>query len=203
MYYTDKEQGATLVYDAISLTDQGPLPQLGINRRDNKEPVISVIQSQANYDISNCQNETASCDFVKCELQLKQRQDTGSYGAALDMSKYLVNVTAKAKNATNNQSITLNSNETTDTLTFIFDKSVLDYNPSTNTYTIPIELTIKSGDDFEEAGDLVYSNYKVELEVSMLTTESSTTKKAVANDWLIYTHAKVYTGRVDPAKTIG
>ena len=180
------------------IAGKGQLPQLGINRKDSNESAVSIIKTQGNYGISNCLTAASECDYVKCKISLMRKKDDGTYTAPLVLSDYISNVSFMASYTS-----VSNSNEATEWI-YVFDKK--DLTLANNVYSIPFDLTIISGSDFETGTDTddqkrKYSNYKIKLEVSMQETSATdaTDKTGTwSTDYLIYTHAKLYTGRVEP-----
>ncbi|MBQ1409867.1 MAG: hypothetical protein IIY94_01120 [Oscillospiraceae bacterium] len=89
---------------------------------------------------------------------------------------------------------------------FVFDKDDLTF--ENDIYSIPIEVTVISGDAFENGTDTagnkrVYSNYKITLEVCMQDddlTASAAKPGTTVSDYLIYTHAKICTERIEPTE---
>ena len=201
IYYTASEQGAALSYEAVTIPNKGELQQLGINRRDPQESSVSVIETQGNYGITNCKIAASECDYIKCVVRLSRRNADGSYTTPLILNDYLSGIQFGDSAGT----ITAGSTE----CSFVFDKN--DLNFINDIYSIPIELTIISGDDFENGTDTngnkrIYSNYKITLEVTMQdssSTDAAAKTGTFATDYLIYTHAKIYTERVTPPSGVG
>lgn len=201
IYYTAEDQGAALSYDALTVEDKGQLQQLGINRRDAEEPSISLLKTQGNYGISKCKTAASECNYIKCVVKLTRKQDDASYTSPLILADYLSSIKigettlTPAANATECECI--------------LDKSTLDF--ENDIYSIPIDVVVISGDDFENGTDTagnkrVYSNYKIILEVTMQEDNLASTEARAgtyATDYLIYTHAKIYTNRVYPSEGSG
>ena len=191
-----EDQGASLTYEAVTVQDKGQLQQLGINRRDDHEPALSVIKTQGNYCVANCKTVASECQYVKCVVKLSRKKDDGSYTPALVLSDYLTGIKV------GNTEVTLVEGNTE--CIFVINKNTLSF--ANEIYNIPIEVTVLSGDAFENGTDSdgnkrVYSNYKVTLEVTMQTDGNVNTAAGIgtyATDYLIYTHAKIFTGRVTP-----
>lgn len=199
IYYTSEDQGAALTYDAVTVPNKGTLQQLGINRRDEEEPSVSLIKTQGNYGIAKCKTAASECQYVKCRITLSRKQDDATYTTTpLVLSDYISNI--KFGNTT----VTPTAGATE--YYFIFDKVHLTL--ENDIYCIPIEVTVISGDAFENGTDTagnkrVYSNYKITLEVCMQEDDlvASEAKPGTSvSDYLIYTHAKIYTERIDPTE---
>ena len=199
IYYTSEDQGAALTYDAVTVPNKGTLQQLGINRRDEEEPSVSLIKTQGNYGIAKCKTAASECQYVKCRITLSRKQDDATYTTTpLVLSDYISNI--KFGNTT----VTPTAGATE--CYFIFDKDYLTL--ENDIYCIPIEVTVISGDAFENGTDTagnkrVYSNYKITLEVCMQEDNlvASEAKPGTSvSDYLIYTHAKIYTERIDPTE---
>ena len=198
IYFTADTQEAVLSYEAVTVAGKGQLPQLGINRKDSNEAATSIIKTQGNYGIGNCLTAANECDYVKCKISLTRKENDGSYTAPLVLSDYISGVSFVPTPVS-----TSNGNAATEWI-YVFDKD--DLTLANNVYSIPINLTIISGSDFETGEDSngdkrQYSNYKIKLEVSMQDSSATndTDKTGTwATDYLIYTHAKLYTGRVEP-----
>lgn len=196
IYYTAEDQGATLTYDALTVQGKGQLQQLGINRRDSEEPSISLMKTQGNYNISRCKTAASECNYVKCVVKLSRKQDDASYTSPLVLKDYLSSIEIGGT------AITLADGAKE--CSCILDKSSLEF--ENDVYSIPIDVTVISGDNFENGADSdgnkrVYSNYKITLEVTMQEDNLTATEARAgtfATDYLIYTNAKIYTDRVTP-----
>ena len=202
IYYTSEDQGAALTYDAVTVPDQGELQQLGINRRDANEPSVSLIKTQGNYGIAKCKTAASECQYVKCKLTLARKQDDATYTTTpLVLSDYISSI--KFGDTT----VTPTAGETD--CYFVFDKD--DLTLENDIYSIPIDITVISGDAFENGTDTagnkrVYSNYKITLEVCMQEDDlvaSEAKPGTTDSDYLIYTHAKIYTDRITPTEAGG
>ncbi|MBP0974082.1 MAG: hypothetical protein J5851_09285 [Oscillospiraceae bacterium] len=198
IYYTADTQEAALTYTTRTVAGKGDLPQLGINRKDSNEPMTSVILTQANYGIGNCLTAASECDYIRCRITLSRKQNDASYTSPLVLSDYLTNIGFNKTPV--NTSISPNE------WVYVFRKS--DFALENNIYSIPIDVTVISGEAFEAQNDTfgqpkLYSNYKITLNVSLQDTDDTDTADnsvTLANDYLIYTHAKLFTGRIIPAE---
>ena len=198
IYFTADTQEAVLSYEAVTVAGKGSLSQLGINRKDSNEPAVSVMKTQGNYGISNCLTSANECEYVKCRISLSRKENNGTYTAPLVLSDYFSGVSFAA------DPVSTSEGNGAEEWIYVFDKDDLTF--ANNVYSIPFDLTVISGSDFETGTDTSgakrqYSNYKIKLEVSMQETSATNGSDKTgtwSTDYLIYTHAKLYTGRVEP-----
>lgn len=213
-YWSSKDASASLVYEANEYDNglsNGFNSQLGINALEDYS--ASMITSGF-YDMSVLQNiETANGIHYTLQLLRKVSDNVnGNTYEVVDMRNYLSNVTIADHQMEGN---------VTDLSTGIqgaYGKLVyneqnncaelyLDWDGSAHTddriWNVPVMFDVYTG--WEGNDTRYYSNYKVVLHVELGTfTDSAKTAMNVlqdsgAEDYIIYTNAKIYTGIVPAA----
>ncbi len=84
----------------------------------------------------------------------------------------------------NNQEYPVNAN--TETITVTVPKNTLECDTASYLATIPISFNAKTGTTITQ-----YANYKVNLTVQLLDGSGDPIESCTANDWLVYTNAKI------------
>lgn len=196
MYYVETEENADLNYyaDYSNANKQNQLnEQLGINAREiESEQTKSFIQTEGRYDATGLLDANKA-QYLKCSFKLYQKQESGSY-SEVSIDSYL-------------DSLNVISEKTpvyTDpfTHTYIFDISDVDqFDNEPNVYKIPITFNVLTGNKTKFKDTYLYSNYKVELTISLFDHDgafdavpwTNPMKNSAISDFVIYTNARIYT----------
>lgn len=203
-YYTDIEERAKLTYDAKKIGDNGYLPQLGINYNeiDNSNDIPSPIQTVGKYDLSDFKASEQLGRYLKCEIELRCKDDTDEYTQLKTISQYLEESSFSILNGVTPIRVT----KTDTKWTFIYDRQDTDLEEyySDYIYQIPIDFKVYTGAEGFESSNRRYGNYGVYLYVSLLPNLGSTTPVTKSDpdpDYVKYTNARIYLGRVNPNKS--
>lgn len=190
LFYREEVNLAELNYNAYDLanpTQASGLSQLGINGLDGTS---FGINSAASYDVSALEG-ASSATGLRCKLELLRKNDDGTYptDATLALDTYLKNVTLDA---------TINGNSSASTMTKQSDGT---YSLALNGLDkdVPIQFEVNfnvlTGSVFEEISGATYANYKVRL-TAWLVNDNNEIGGSSANDYIIYTNAKILTSLV-------
>lgn len=189
-YYSDAApEVATLDLNAVG-DKTGDFTPLGINALNiNGEP-----GSSAEFDLLAVLNVTPILSKIAgyadavVKVELKQRQDTGLYGAELDISRYL---TVSFEGIDDGDI----SDHDTYYSVIIDDEDLRDNGAE---ITIPkMRFTVKTGSALELAG-LKYGNYQIIVTVYLRNGGGIEYNVSEASQFVVYTNAKIIPGFIDP-----
>lgn len=226
-YYVLSQNNAKLEYSVARTTGQlsGPYSEIGINAiepdvdEQGRESVKkkSAIHTQAKYDTSMLKD---SGKYIEMTLSLSNKSN---YDQKLKISDYIENLKITGsldsvlfdmandpdgKTKTENNEIIVKVSRTDNAYKIWVrkDKVKTIGNASEGIYSVPIEFEAFTGDAGEKkfkVGENMYANYMVTLEMKMfdsMPTDASQPdyKKATyANDYIIYSNAKVLPNVID------
>lgn len=196
-YYTDDKEEATLAFDPLEISEEGQIPQLGINANDPNDMIKfpAPIKTLGTYNLEKCQRAWNDARYVKLEIELKSIED--EYSSALKFFDYIDEGSFKVFNG-----VAADSALSTDTkLVYVLEKSALASFYQDMVYQIPIEFKVISGSKFENE-QLRYANYAVFLNAYMLYPDQSIISSSVPAraDYVKFTNARIYLDKVDPEK---
>ena len=202
LYHRDEASGVTLTYNAyqdISGSQSKGLSQLGVNGLEKSSFDISTAGL---YDASTLK-DVESARYLRCTLTLHPKVSQGNYGNAVTLGNYLTKalISAKVTN-TNGQLVNatvLGSDATSQDIhssgSIVF--SLGDSFDHSIPIQLPIDLTVITGTAFE-GQSFTYANYRVKLIVELLDENQGVIAYSTADDYIIYTNAKVLLGMVTP-----
>lgn len=212
-YYTESEESAKLIYYAdysgASRANQKDM-QLGINAREIENLYeASTIYSEGRYDATKLL-KVDDIKYLKCTIELYQKNESGVYPSTLNIGNYLRNVVV---NGEDTQDASLS---TATKYVYVFEAEDVDqFVNEDDVYKIPISFDVVTGNQtsFKNNASYIYANYKVVLTVSAFDHNGATDTQIVENvetaspwsrhlnnserdDFLIYTNARVYTDQI-------
>ena len=202
LYHRDQTSSVTLTYNAYQGLggSQGTgLSQLGINGLESNSFSIATAGL---YDPSTLK-DAESARYLRCTLTLHPKVSQGNYGNAVTLGNYLTKalISAKVTN-TNGQLVNatvLGSDATSQDIhssgSIVF--SLGDSFDHSIPIQLPIDLTVITGAAFE-GQSFTYANYRVKLIVELLNGNQEVIAYSTADDYIIYTNAKVLLGMVTP-----
>ena len=183
-YYRDNTEPATLRYNAhenLNGSVVTGVSRLGVNGLEDE---VFSIPTAGIYDVSAL-SDAAKATQLRCSLRLEQKGQDGNY-LPVNIGDYLSvsGISAVVTNAGVERTLKAVS-ESNFTYTFNlgdgFSKEVPIH--------IPVNLEVITGAAFEEKG-FQYANYKVVL-TAELYDGNGLISKSSANDYIIYTNAKI------------
>ena len=206
--YIDLE-GVNLTYNVINddvfKGDYGPL---GINPLDGELTRLNV-PTIADYDVTNIIDDTVGYDYIKCTVRLMQKLDGSGteryqYSDPLVISKFWTNAWINTKDPSTDTDVTISYTESADhkSYVFIIPKAYVQQGAYGEEFLIPIHYTVLTGSEFENSSDaeMIYSNYKIKLTVNLCKANGTEDlSKSVAEDYIIYTNARVYPDYLAPS----
>ncbi len=206
-YYNATSVSTSLKFNASYPSDRSQDNQLGVNALD-VTGTTAEIRTVGIYDVSKL-SDIQAAEYILCEIELEQKTKNGeSYASMPDISTYINNFNVCGKATGTDATVVYRDDTSGSKYTFILKRSLVDSSVATNVYTIPINFTVYTGDNtsFEQknGGGLQYGNYKVKLSTTLLNSYTETTTNGIttlsldtigksnANDYVIYTNARVY-----------
>jgi len=204
-YHIASGKEAKLEYNAIADNKNNPYGQLGINANDLDDATGKVkIKTNAVYSLKDVSEEVPISEYpyVKVTFQLSQKQSQSTnYGSALPIGKYMENVQVKGTGITttagvkydsvNNKYVTAGDMDTQ--YVFVLERSQLKTNNDLDLLSIPIEFEVYTGASKFESQDFMYGNFMIDITAQCLKTANSESGDAFANNYIIYTNAKLLT----------
>lgn len=194
LYYMDDIKPVTLNYmvdDNVAFENDGNANygQLGINAHPDADEVasgMSQICTLASFDASSY-SFRKNAEYLKIELSLKSKAD--NYTVELPITNYLYGLQLLDKNGDP-------VNNTTSGNTYIYIVPISDVKrdgDDSYSFEIPIDFEVYTGTGQSfEGSNRQYSNYRVEIKVSMLDTNQDFLRGSEDNDWIVYTNARIY-----------
>ncbi len=167
---------ANLSYNTADSEMQGDLGQLGVNPLDNDDSTVQLIETVGVLDYSQVELQAEGYTHLRVTLQLEQKNDGYHPVAMADFLSYLKVGGADVIGSADGVSVTL-------------------YLPRNNIgciETVFVDLGAKTGAALSNS-HLMYSNYKVLLDVDLVKYENSEYTMLVDSDpdYIIYTNAKL------------
>lgn len=193
LFYYSNTETVDLLYSAYADSELGDYGQLGINAKEPEENPVPLT-TLAVYDISNFQQTAANAEYMRIQIELKRIHD--QYDDALTIGDFITDlefITNQGFNPVSSDMVT------SDKWTFIYDKDA--FSMIQNRYQIPLNYSIYTGPTATfEGANRTYSNYKVIITVTLLDSNQQVIGTSEATDFIKYTNARIYTGRVNPNK---
>lgn len=193
LHYYNSEESVKLIYNAYEDEELGQYGQLGINANDLEENPVPITTLGA-YDVSRFQSGVASAESLQIEIEMLTIDNGYATDAKLDISNYLTAFGFVA-------SAGPTSVDTTDDTKWVYVYPKNAFGQESGTYQIPINYSVYTGKTaaFEDVSRK-YSNYEVKITVSMLDENGDTIPNSNDTDYIKYTNARIYTGKVNPNK---
>lgn len=191
---------AKLHYNVKSDVFVGDYGPLGINPLDDTSLEEVQISTLATYDISDIEEKAQGYDLIRCTVKLFCKSD--GYTAAKAFPTYMSSVSVKGYGA----GVTGYAEDKTNDYEYVFTlprSAVESESALATSLEIPLDYVVYTGRRFEQAG-LTYSNYKIKLIVELLKSPETaggspeTLPVSIADNYLIYTNARVLPDYVDP-----
>jgi hypothetical protein len=195
-YYRSQSSLSTLeynAYDADVEDGKESSSQLGINANDLDSNANEVsISSAALYDISSLTN-LDSAYRIKLELELYQKGTDGTY-SQVNAKDYLDDIKCYLGSRDSSENgLSKSESDKTIVMDETWENIIEKYKIDTD---LPIEIyldfKVKTGTELEDLSG-TYANYKVVLKASLLDKDGNLLEGSNANDYIVYTNAKVYT----------
>ena len=190
---------AKLHYNVISDVFVGDYGPLGINPLDDVTLEELQVSTLANYDISDIEEKAQGFDTIRCYVSLSYKVD--NYGASLPIPEYMSSVTVRGYSSGDTGYTEDKTNQRE--YVFTLPRSEIEAASALPTsLEIPLDYTVYTGAPFEQA-DHIYSNYMIKLSVELIKVDTNTgtietLTVSQADDFLIYTNARVLPDYVDP-----
>lgn len=199
-FYRELNEVATITYNAYENQDGSwaeGVSDLGINGQESEN---YIIRTAAMYNVSAL-SEAGNAKWLKCKITLEKRKDDAVGYELVDISKHLSQLDATVRYydaQLNPQGKTVSNVHQMQNGEFIV--SVDGFDPSLP-IQIPITLGVLTGNSFEKE-TLTYANYRVKVAVKLATIsdsgEESHINGSAADDYIIYTNAKINRTLVTP-----
>ena len=183
-YYRDNTEPATLRYNAhenLNGSVVTGVSRLGVNGLEDE---VFSIPTAGIYDVSAL-SDAAKATQLRCSLRLEQKGQDGNY-LPVNIGDYLSvsGISAVVTNAGVERTLKAVS-ESNFTYTFNLGDGFSKEVP----IQIPVDLEVITGTAFE-AEKFQYANYKVVLTAELYIGDEAI-RKSSANDYIIYTNAKI------------
>ena len=188
-FYRENQEAATLLYNSYGIDEQTKMDQLGINGRSANEVAISTY---ATYDVSKLSAAAASATTLKYSFRLLRKDNKGKYVEVSSNASDLYRINNGSVTWLNSSQETVSSDKLSATSGSVSLTGGLDPNQGIE-FNIP--LNINTGTILEGQKE-IYSNYQVELTVSLYKDETLITGSKVT-DYVIYTNAKIKTELIE------
>ena len=194
-YYNSGTERTDLLYSAYPDPVFGQYGQLGINANELDENPVPL-NTIGVYDVSKFQSKASMAQYIKVEVEMLTIDDGYNVNNKLILSDYLTDFGFVTGTAATSSDTTTNNKK----WEFVYPVSAFEY--KSQTYQIPIDYSIFTGstDEFE-GSNMKYSNYQVIVTVSLLDENQDLISGSSATDYIKYTNARIFVGRVDPNKT--
>lgn len=194
LYYYNSTESVGFLYSAYPDPDFGQFGQLGINANELDENP-SPLKTLGVYDISRFQSSASNARYLQIEIEMLTIDDDYNMNNKLNVGDYITDLEFITES-------TATSVDTSNAKKWVYVYPVSAFNLESQTYQIPIDYAVFTGetDEFENAGRK-YSNYEVLITVSMLDENQDYLANSSATDYIKYTNARIFVGRVDPNKT--
>ena len=194
LYYYNSTESVGFLYSAYPDPDFGQFGQLGINASELDENP-SPLKTLGVYDISRFQSSASNARYLQIEIEMLTIDDDYNMNNKLNVGDYITDLEFITES-------TATSVDTSNAKKWVYVYPVSAFNLESQTYQIPIDYAVFTGetDEFENAGRK-YSNYEVLITVSMLDENQDYLANSSATDYIKYTNARIFVGRVDPNKT--
>lgn len=184
LYYSEGESEQAELHLGVIGDREGDYNPLGINPKNLRPGVDSYEFTLAGMlDITGIYRQIGN-DYrtVRVSVTLSQKSD-GEYGEPLELADYMRGITPSS-------ALTVDRSDPEE-LVFTFARD------DTAEILLPdIVFSVITGTDFEEAGH-TYTNYKITVSVSLQNGQGETFENSVADNYVIYTHAKVLTDYIE------
>lgn len=196
-YYRVINLGAKLHYNAYKQITFGTgedITQLGINAREDESPV--QIKASATYDIGDVADAINKLNpkKIRFTLSLERKQEKGKYIGIDKLSDYFSgDVILTPADNTGQSALRLPVSEGP-TMQFEFDwwKQSSEEGSNNTTFDVTTLYDVITGEDFEVKGH-IYANYKVKITAELIDDKGKVIENSKAEDYIIYTNAKIYT----------